>query len=208
MKAKVALNLSGLDAWGQLARLQTAITKLTGNAALPNPNPTLAVAQAQHDAAKTMLDTIDAKEAELTNLRLQRDQLVRVAMDTYDSLGSFVENKSAGDAAIITGAGFDVAGPRTPAPPVGQVLNLVVTAGDNEGTLDAGWDRDRSARSYEVQTSVDPVTPASWLPRLTAPKSSCTLAGLPSGTRTWVRVRAIGADAPGPWSDPAVKMVP
>ena len=94
------------------------------------------------------------------------------------------------------------------APPVGQVLNLVVTAGDNEGSLDVAWDRDRSARSYEVQTSPDPATASSWVARLTAPKSSTTLAGLSSGARIWVRVRAVGSDSTGPWSDPAVKTVP
>jgi hypothetical protein len=32
--------------------------------------------------------------------------------------------------------------------------------------------------------------------------------GLASGQRVWVRVRAIGAAGPGPWSDPATKIVP
>ena len=63
--------------------------------------------------------------------------------------------------------------------------------------------------SYEIQTSVDPVTATSWAFKQTATKSSATPAGLTSGTKIWVRVRAIGAgNTPGPWSDPATKVVP
>lgn len=208
MKAKVALNLHGLDDRGKLAKLYTALTKLTGNATMPDPDPTLAVAQVNYGAAKTSLDNIDTKEQELVTLRIQRDQLMDKAMDDYSSLGSYVQNKSKGDAAVIANAGFDVAGARTPAPPVSQVLNLVLTVGDFTGALDAAWDRDPSAKSYEVQVSVDPMTDATWAYRLTAPKSSTTITGLTSGAKMWVRARAIGSDGPGAWSDPAVKIVP
>ena len=35
-----------------------------------------------------------------------------------------------------------------------------------------------------------------------------TITGLTSGSRVWVRVRAIGTKGEGPWSDPATKIVP
>ena len=67
----------------------------------------------------------------------------------------------------------------------------------------------RCANSYEIQTSVDPVTASSWAFKKSAPKSSVTIDGLTSGTKMWVRVRAVGAgNATGPWSDPATKTVP
>ena len=44
---------------------------------------------------------------------------------------------------------------------------------------------------------------------MTASKSSATIQGLTSGAKLWARVRAVGADnKPGPWSDPATKVVP
>ena len=93
--------------------------------------------------------------------------------------------------------------------PMPQVGNLVVTAGDFEGTLDASWDFIRGAGSYEVQTSVDPVSGTTWAFKTISNKSSCTMNGFTTGNRIWTRVRAIGADnAAGPWSDPAVKTVP
>jgi hypothetical protein len=85
----------------------------------------------------------------------------------------------------------------------------VVTAGDNEGTLDASWDPVRGAASYEIQTSVDPVSGTSWTFKQSATKSSATIAGLTSGTKMWARVRAVGSgNSTGPWSDPATKVVP
>ena len=98
------------------------------------------------------------------------------------------------------------------AAPVGtptQVLDLVVTAGDFDGTLDLAWDPVRGAVSYKIWISLDPVTPTSYAFKKSSSKSSDTITGLTSGVKMWVRVRAIGAGSePGPWSDPAVKTVP
>jgi mannose/cellobiose epimerase-like protein (N-acyl-D-glucosamine 2-epimerase family) len=86
----------------------------------------------------------------------------------------------------------------------------VLTAGDFDGTLDAAWDPDGNgaAKSYEVQTSADPLSATSWSYKMSATKSSTTLEGLTSGAKQWVRVRGLGAAGPGPWSDPATKTVP
>jgi hypothetical protein len=110
--------------------------------------------------------------------------------------------------ALLSGqppAGNDAAPIGTPT----QVLNLVLTEGDFEGTLDAAWDRVRGASSYEIQISVDPITPTSWAFKQSASKSSATISGLTSGAKLWVHARAIGAgNTPGPWSDLATKIVP
>ena len=63
--------------------------------------------------------------------------------------------------------------------------------------------------SYEIQVSVDPVSPTSWAFKEVSNKSTVVLNNFTSGAKMWVRVRAIGADNnKGPWSDPAVKTVP
>lgn len=207
MNGKVAFNTKNLKPREKLARFQTAITKCGATPPLANPTPPLAVCQTSHDTAKTTLDAIEAKEIELTNLRILRDQQMDLAMDHYTALGACVQGASLGDPAFITAKGFDVAGAPMPAPEVSRVMNLVLTHGDHDGAVDASWNRDRSARSYEVQTSPDPMSATSWVPNQIAPRSSCTLGDLTSGSRTWVRVRAIGAGAPGEWSDPAVIVV-
>ena len=209
MKAHVAVNTRNLKPRPKLAKLQKGITKLTGNADMPNPNPTLASAQAKHDLAATKLDVLDTKEADLKTARLDAAAAVDDAMFTYGLLGKFVDNKAAGDAAKITNAGFDVAAASAPIGAIGQVMDFALTEGDHTGTLDYMCKPTKGASLYELQTSPDPMTETSWKFADSSPRSSGTLKGLVSGSKTWVRMRAKGADPePGEWSDPAVKVVP
>ncbi len=83
---------------------------------------------------------------------------------------------------------------------------LAITSGDNAGELDPNWDPVAGERSYEIQTSPDPITSTSWVAKGSVTKSKAVLSGLTSGQKMWVRVRAIGTA--GPWSDPATKTVP
>jgi hypothetical protein len=211
MKIGVALNLFGLKPEEKVDKLQTAITKCTANAAVPSPDPALADCQTAHDAAAAGIQAVTVEEDKLKTLRLQRDQLVDAAMQKYSALGSFVEGKAvkANDPSIVTGAGFDLAGAVTPTPNVvSRVMNLALTHGDFDGSVDASWNRDKKAKSYKVQMSNDPPTDSSWKDVDTTPKSSFTLKSLTSGQKIWVRVCAVGSKANGPWSDPAVIVVP
>ena len=89
-----------------------------------------------------------------------------------------------------------------------QVVNLSVTVSDNAGELDLQWDPVNGAKTYEMQSSPDPMTPTSWsnLPGVT--KSKGVVTGLTSGARVWLRVRAINAAGQGAWSDPGTKIAP
>ncbi len=91
-----------------------------------------------------------------------------------------------------------------------QVLDLALTPGDNPGSVDAMWKPVAGARSYERQVNTtEPNVEANWSFKKSTSKSSHTLTGLTSGTKVWVRVRAIGTnDNAGPYSDPATKVVP
>ena len=112
-------------------------------------------------------------------------------------------------AAPLQAAGYQLANAApTPAPPLGQVLNLAVTMGDADGTLDLACDPLAGAKTYEWQvTAADPVAgPYATTEQTTASKA--TLTGRTSGSRVWVRVRGVGPKGPGPWSDPATKIVP
>ena len=117
--------------------------------------------------------------------------------------------RSARNGSKITNAGFDVAATPAPIGAIGQVMDLVLTAGDHAGTLDFMCEPTKGASLYEVWTSPDPMTESSWVFATTSPRSSGTIKSLVSGSKTWVRMRAKGAaPEPGEWSDPAVKVVP
>ncbi len=101
-----------------------------------------------------------------------------------------------------------MAGPPSPSPAIGQPLDLSVTAGDNDGSLDWHSHPVPGSIGMETATPATPANDASWVSHGTASQSSGTITGLPSGVRTCVRIRALGLNGPDPWSDLAGKMVP
>jgi len=85
---------------------------------------------------------------------------------------------------------------------------LRATAGALRFAAETSFDPDELAYTYEVQvTTVDPVN-GPWTTVVTPTASVFKLTGLTSGQRVWVRVRGVGAQGSGGWSDPFTKIVP
>ena len=206
--AKVKLGLGNLNPQEVSELANTIVTMMTGNANFPTPNPPLASVTSARTTANTSIAAYDTGKATAETLRVTRDDDVGTLKGLLTQLAAYVENASNGDAAKIESAGMSVRADSTvPVGPMPQVMDLVLTAGDFDGTLDAMWHPVRGVTSYELQTSPDP--PSSWTAKMASGKSSATIEGLTSATKLWVRVRAMGADnKPGPWSDPATKVVP
>jgi len=207
--AKVKLGLRNLGPDEVVSLANTIKTAMTGNANFTTPNPTLAALGTAITTAQTKIATYESAKAAADTALSDRDAALTSLRTLLTQEADYVQNITAGDKTKIESAGMSVRDDNAPIGTPTQVLNLVVTAGDFDGTLDSSWDPVRGAQSYEIQISVDPITPTSWAFKQTSTKSSATIQGLTSGTRQWVRVRAIGAGStPGPWSDPAVKGVP
>ncbi len=207
--AKVKLGLKNLTPDQKIDQANTIKTAMTGNANFTTPNPTLAAYGTLITTAQTKINAYNLLKAQTETALSDRDTAIRALDNGTTQLGDYVQNVSGGDQTKIESAGMSVRDDGSPVGTPAQVMNLVLTEGDFEGTLDAAWDKVRGASSYEIQTSPDPITSTSWAFKQSASKSSATVAGLTSGAKLWVRVRAIGAgNTPGPWSDPATKVVP
>ena len=206
--AKVKLGLDRLTPDELVALANTIKTAMTGNANFTTPNPSLASLGTAITTATTKVAAYDSALAASQTALSERDAALAALRGLLSQEGAYVENTSGGDAAKIESAGMSVRDDATPIGVPTQVLNLVVTAGDNEGTLDCAWDPVRGASSYIIQTSVDPVSSSSWTYKASSAKSTANVNGFTSGARIWTRVRALGAAGEGPWSDPAVKTVP
>jgi uncharacterized protein (UPF0333 family) len=170
------------------------------------------------DPALTALTTA-ATEAETANTAYESSkettkQLLTVRNQKWDAMNALITKEAAyvgghsDTTADVESAGFSATPPASPTQIPAQVINLSVTQGDNNGALDQHWDPDSTAKSYELQTSTDPMTDSSFTHRDTVTKSSCTTTGLTSGTRIWSRVRAVNPAGKGPWSEPVSKIVP
>jgi hypothetical protein len=210
--AKVAMNLNNLSVNEKIAKGRAALTaagSTEGVAVLGTPAPAeVAALLAATDALEVARDDREAKANAAmlaTQAQADADAAFNLAFSNYARVG---QNKSGGDATSIRAIGLAVAGTAT-AVSMTQVLNLAVSAGDEEGSLDAQWDPVRGARIYKVQISTDLTSPPqNWTDKSNPTRSRCTLTGLTSGQKLWIRVKAIGANDEGPWSDVAWKMVP
>lgn len=206
--AKVKLGLRNRTPDELVAFANTIKTAMTGNANFSTPNPTLAALGTLITTAQTKIAAYNSVKAALDAALADRDAALLALSGGLTQEAAYVENITGGDKVKIESSGMSVKDPPAPVT-LTQVLDLVTTEGDNEGTLDVAWKPVRGATAYEIQTSPDPITSGSWAFRKTASKSSDTLTGLASATKAWVRVRAIGAgNKTGPWSDPATKVVP
>ena len=176
---------------------------------VPNMATKVATLATKTAAAKAANDEYEAAKAELVVLKQLRDATADDLRDEHNSVAKAVESEAKGDAVMLAASGYPLAADSTASTqPPGQVKNLALTAGDNPGTLDATFDPEDFAKAYELQiTTVDPVA-GPWVTHCSQTASRCEITGQTSGQRVWARARAIGSNGPGPWSDPATKIVP
>jgi hypothetical protein len=207
MKVKLSLSTLTNDEVADL--LDNVHTALSTNAAtFTGANPTMpalaALSAAQRSATA---GRIAADGAAATALQTER-AAVAASRAALSQEASFVENKAAGNAAIIALAGMGVRAERTPVGAMPKVLDLKTTTSDLAGATDWMCKPVKGASAYIIQACTgDPSVEANWHYADTATKSSGTLDGLAKGI-VWLRVCAKGADAKnGPWSDPAQELV-
>lgn len=206
--AKVKLNLNNLPDAQVIQRATEIKTAMTGNAAFATPIPTLTVVGTAITAAQTALTTSDNAAATSKQATATKDNAVDALRVLIMQLATYVDLTAAGDQTKILSAAMDVRSARTPSGKPDMVSNLSVTSGDSAGELDLQWDTVAGAKSYDVQTSPDPVTASSWTSQSTVTKSKTAATGLPSGTRVWTRVRAVNSAGEGAWSSSISKIVP
>jgi hypothetical protein len=206
--AQTKLNLGKLNVPGLLQSGNNIKTAMTGNANFLTPIPPLPTIGTLITNLSNAHNTYLAGQIAQDQNRMLRDNAADALAAGLTSLAAYVQAASGGDAAKILSAGMDVKGAAAPAGMPSPVANLALTFGDNAGELDAQWDADPAAYSYEIQTSPDPMTATSWTMQPAVTKSSTAITGLPTGTRQWVRVRSVGSAGTGAWSDPATKIVP
>ena len=181
---------------------------MTNNASFTTPNPPLAEVTGTIEDLEKANAAVQAARSEVTTRVLAQDN-AEARMDQFlTQLANYVESVAGKDDTLITGAGMETKSvrstPTIPAPPQG----LSATAGDHEGQVELFWKAIPNARSYAIEASTDPATPASWTHVGIATSASKTINNLTTGKRYWFRVAAVGAGGQSGWSEHATKVVP
>jgi hypothetical protein len=211
--AKLKTNASRMNAEQLIAKAEITLPLIDPPAPGTPPVPNMAGRATKMRAALQKLKdknaAYEAAKAGLPALKQARDAAADELRQEHIFMGSALEAEAGGDPVALAATGYELVGDNTPATtPPGLIDNLKLTAGDEPGALDGSFDPEPLAYNYEIQcTSVDSVNgPWQNCPSPTA--SVFRLTGMTSGQRVWVRVRAIGTQGPGPWSDPYTKIVP
>ena len=206
--ARVRLNLRNLSVTDKIAKGRQIVTAMTNNASFTTPNPPLAEVTGTIEDLEKANAAVQAARSEVATRVLAQDN-AEARMDQFlTQLANYVESVAGKDDTLITGAGMETKSvrstPTIPAPPQG----LSATAGDHEGQVELFWKAIPNARSYAIEASTDPATPASWTHVGIATSASKTINNPTTGKRYWFRVAAVGAGGQSGWSEHATKVVP
>ena len=215
--AEIKMSLSRLNPTQILEKVGrlTSLLAPTPPATPPIPNMATSVADltTKYNAAKAANDAYEAAKLQLNSLKTTRDETTDALRVEADFTGKAAMKESKGDAAMLQAGGFEIVDASAPPPPPSQepATNLLLSAGDEEGSVDAACDPPAPKsiiRSYQWQyTSGDPLT-GTYVDAQPTSASRTLLSGLTSGQRIWVRVRVVTTRGTTGWSDPATKIVP
>jgi len=152
---------------------------------------------------------LDAKIGAVTTAEEAR----KAAIIARDAAAAVVvaQETSSGDPVIIGKANLGTKSQPAPLGKMAQAENLSLTTGDQPGAVDAHWDAVAGRINYEhAHCTGDPAVEANWKLVGSSSASKTSFAGLTSGTRLWVRVRAKGTkpENDGAWSQAATIIVP
>jgi hypothetical protein len=184
-------------------KAQSIVAALTGNANFPSPTPTLASITSQLTAYQSALamQPGQARDAQVTATRT-------LLADSLDKLARGLELTPNVTDAMLATSGFDLRkSPVFSAETVAAPGNVRLKQTGVSGVVQVMCDAVPRASAYELQYTQNP-NDNSWTDGGTfASTRGIGITGLTRSKDYWARVRAIGTNGPGPWSDPATILV-
>ncbi len=173
----------------------------------PDPEVPIATVETRLALAKAKLDLIKELEDELAAETILADAALALCRGDYDANAIFVVGIAKTDRALGHLSGYDLADePGGPPQPLGQLLDVRVVTGDEDGELETTGKKLPYAVGYEWQWAENPAGP--WNHAAVSGTRAVEIKNLPSLKKIWIRGRGIRGTDHGPWSDPACGLVP
>jgi hypothetical protein len=154
---------------------------------------TAEAAKAAENAWRAALATRAARAAEWDRVILAR--------------ASHCEAVTPGNLVALATTGLPLRSPRSPVGPLPAPANLRATMSDMAGQIHLQWEALRGASTFIVECR-EHGSPQPWQLVKILKQCRCTSTGHTSGKTYSFRVRALGTQGEGPWSDESVKMAP
>jgi hypothetical protein len=184
-----------------LGKTDFVLNEITNNVDyFPDPNPPLADVR----AAATELNSANLAARNMDKVAIsyrneKKDELVALLR----KLGIYVNLRADSNRTIALSSGFNIRKDSQPSPSITGVEVPVITAGLNEGELDAKVKTVAGARMYQYFISTDDSLPVSGWMSYSSTRRKFSFTGLDSATRYYVRVAAIGINNQMVYSDSA-----
>jgi hypothetical protein len=206
--ARIRLNLRRLSVTEKLAKGRQIVTAMTNNASFASPTPPLSDVATGLEELEKAFGLVQAAKSEIATRSGTQDNAEARLDQLLTQLAGYVESVAGKDDTLITSAGMETktapSAPTLPPPPDG----VGASAGEHDGVINLFWKRVPRARTYLIESSVDPATPGSWTHVGIATSASKAVDNLTSGKRYWFRVAAVGAGGQSGWSEHATKVAP
>jgi hypothetical protein len=204
MIAKVSLAFLNDDTDGELlVDTNRIISMMTGNAAYPAPDPTLAdVGTARTDFSTALTGAANGGSAQTVIKDQKREVLTGLLRD----LATYVQKECNNDLPTLLSSGF--LAQKQQRPPAGVLPapdNLRLVRPELSGQLKARVSPVANASAYKWRYATS-LAPNDWKDGGITTAASNLLENLTPGTIYVVQVQAIGSAGPGAWSDPAMLM--
>ena len=198
----VKLGHTRVTAVALVKKSRTNVTKLTGNPAFTTPNPSLATITATADLLDEAMQSFDFTRSRLD--KESRDTLFTELKEQRTLLGSYVQNESAGDQALISSAGFEMEKTREPFGQLPAPQNVRALVLPYPGHIEVRFGGVRGRIAYQLFIcDGDPKQEADWSLHSTTGKNRVIFEGLESNKVYFFRAVAIGAAGASPVSDSA-----
>ena len=193
----------------KLAMGATHITAMDGNANYPEATrvPTDAQFQTAQDTLQSTSDAAAAAESAWKAAIATRDASEAQWDTLIKARANNCEAVTPNNLVALSTVGLPLRSDPTPVGPLPAPANLRATMSEMEGEIDLQWDTVHGASSYIVECK-EHDTPQPWHQVKVIKQSRCASTGHTPGKIYAFRVRALGPQGEGPWSDEAVKMSP
>jgi hypothetical protein len=206
--ARIRLNLRNLTITEKVAKGRQIITAMSNNASFPSPSPALTQIATKLDDLDKAFALVQSAKSEVSTRVVVQENAETEVDQMLTQLAGYVESVAGRDNTLITSAGMETKTNRSTSTTPSEPQGLSAAAGSHEGVVRLSWKAVPNAKSYTIEASNDPATPASWTHVAIATSATKAINNLKTGTRYWFRVAAIGAGGQSGWSEHATKVVP
>ena len=184
-------------------KADSIVKALTNNPNFTAPVPGLAAVEAALAPYQAAL-AMQSGQARDTQIAATRATLA----DALDKLARNLELIPGVTDAMLATTGFELRKqPSSSGETVAAPQNVRLKQTGVTGVVQVLCDAVKGASAYEMQYTLDP-NAGPWIDGETfASTRGIGISGLTRGKDYWVRLRAIGTNGPGPWSDPATILV-